>query len=191
MPIRTRSMEHYSIRNHSAALRPLNKSDYPQLHHWHTNLNSLHVWQVSRDILNYIDFEIDFERRLRRNIDTFFIICNPSSNQAIGFTYNYSTNYRDKITYCCIYLAPEHTRSGFGLAAAELLGNYLFQNCGFRKIYAEVFDYNHKVFQLAKWFGFQEEGCLKEFRWYNDKYWDVHLLALTQAQYTKNKKKLT
>ena len=55
---------------------------------------------------------------------------------------------------------------------------FLFRQLPFRKIYFDVFDFNPLVVRIWRKLGLAEEGLLKGERFWDGKYWDVHVFAL-------------
>ncbi len=175
-----------ALQNEHIRLRPLLKSDYETIFEWHSDLRSLHLWWDDREILPYEAFVEDFQRRLRRHIDTLFLIENKETKALIGMVYSYNTSLIDKYTYLCIYLIPEATQQGIGAVAGQMFGNYLYAQYGFRKVYAEVMAFNSPSLKICQRNGFTEEARLKEHRWFNGKYWDQIILSIQLEEAIKN-----
>jgi RimJ/RimL family protein N-acetyltransferase len=168
-------------------LRPVNPDDYKTLFEWHSEANNLHLWWANREILTFDQFVEDFQDRLRSSIHIIMIIeTQDNSPTPVGMTYNYNPNFIDRFTYLCIYLAPQYTGKGLGPEAGTLFVNYLFSYFGFRKIYAEVFEYNRPSVKATLANSFTEEGCLHEHRWFGDRYWDLHILAISREKFENN-----
>ena len=174
-----------TLKSKRISLRPVNPDDNRTLFFWHSNPANLHLWWADRRILSFDDFVEDFRRRQTSQIHTVLMIdaVIDDTKQTIGMVYNYNTNWVDRYTYLCVYLSPEHTAKGFGPEAGYVAAEYFFAYFGFRKLYAEVFGYNEASLKALKRHGFEQEGCLKEHRWFGDRYWDLHLLALTTDEF--------
>lgn len=145
----------------------------------------MHLWWTDRDIMPFEEFVEDLQRRLRRFIQSIFLIETLDAAEPVGLIYTYNANLIDRYAYLCVYLAPEYARRGFGPEASRLFGSYLFQYYGFRKLYAEIIAYNQGSLRLARWNGFVQEGCLKEHHWFGDRYWDVHILSITKEEFLR------
>lgn len=176
-----------SLTSRRLRLRPVNPDDYKMLFQWHSDVHNLHLWWADRTILSFDEFVDDLRRRLRSHIQTMFMVDMLQDGDAIpvGMTYTYNANMVDRFTYLCVYLSPEHTRKGIGPEAGYLVAKYLFSYFGFRKIYAEIFAYNAASLKSSLRNGFREEGCLKSHRWFGDRYWDLHILAITEEDFKK------
>jgi RimJ/RimL family protein N-acetyltransferase len=173
-------------------LRPVQPDDYGIIYEMHTKLDNLHLWWNDRHILDFDSFVDDFRGRLRSYAGTFFLTdkIEDGNKITIGLVYAYKINHIDKHSCICIYLLPEHTAKGFGAEAGVLFCNYLFQTYGFRKIYAEILGYNLQSLKIAQQSGFNEEAILKDYYWYNDRYWDFHIYSITHQEFMPLKKRL-
>ena len=63
--------------------------------------------------------------------------------------------------------------------------DYLFKNYSLRKIYSPTFAYNLDSYKAQLDAGMQEEGRLKEYRYYDGKYHDLIILAITREEFYK------
>lgn len=174
-----------SLQSATIQLRPLNPDDFRLLFQWHSRADELAMWWTDRKMMAFPDFVEDLEHRLRGSIFIFLMIDKPHEGEAetVGFTYAYQVNLIDRYAYVCTYLTREFTRQGIGPIADLLFAEYLFATYGFRKLYAEIYGYNEVSLKTAQQHGFVEEGCLKAYRWFGDRYWDFHILAITRERF--------
>ncbi len=167
-------------------LRPLNPDDYRTLFAWHGDVRNLHLWWADRRILAFDDFVDNLRARLRQRIYTIFLI-EPNAIETgvapMGMVYAYDLDPTDRFAYLCTYLTPDFVGRGIGPAAGRLFGHYLFATLGLRKVYCEVFAYNQPSLIAARHAGFEEEGRLRNHRWFLDRYWDLHILAITRERF--------
>lgn len=170
-------------------LRPMINDDLPIFFNWMSDTRNLHLWWADRDILSYEQFINDFHRRDRGFFGHFFTVQEVASQKenstssVIGLTYTYNVNYIDKHAYLAVYLIPEKTKQNLGFEVGYLITQYLFLMFGFRKLYAEIFEYNEPSLKICKSNGFIQEGVLNQHRWYDSKYWDLYILALTREAF--------
>ena len=169
-------------------LRPITREDYRSIFKFQTDMRQLHLWWADRDILPFEEFVEDLQRRLRRFIQTIFIIESATEKQPVGIIYSYNANLIDRHAYLCVYLSPEYVGKNMGPEASKLFGDYLFQYYGFRKLYAEIISYNQGSLRLARWNGFVQEGCLKDYRWFSNRYWDLHILSISAEEFNQRMK---
>jgi RimJ/RimL family protein N-acetyltransferase len=84
-----------------------------------------------------------------------------------------------------LYTEPSSRKTGAGVEAALLFGDYLFKFFAIRKLYAEVYEFNVDSMDVLLNAGFVQEGMLKEHLWYENRYWNMHQLALYRDDWTK------
>ena len=68
--------------------------------------------------------------------------------------------------------------------------NYIFKYYPIRKIFCSLFDYNNISKKVLKTAGFQLEGCLKQYRYFNREYHDMSIYALFRNEFYNLKQKL-
>jgi ribosomal-protein-alanine N-acetyltransferase len=174
------------LKSNRVVLRPLNSDDYKLLFKWQSNAESIYMWWARR-IMTFDEFIEDFQRRLRGFFHQIFMIdyIDDGKPITVGMTFDYQYNPIDKYAYLCIYFIPEYTAKGLGFEAGYTICEYLFANYGLRKIYTEILDFNAPSLKLNMKNLFKQEGLLKEHQWIGDRYWDLHILALTLDDFKK------
>lgn len=164
------------------SLRPVSMDDYDVLFTWHTDARNIHLWWADRHVLSYEQFVEDFRSQFNGFMQAFFMVDYTDAkgkSQPVGLVYTYNTNWIDRFTYLAVYLSPEFTAQRFGPLAAYLIVKHLFAYYGFRKIYSEIYAYNGPSLKAALEYGFVEEGRLKDYRWFGDRFWDLHILSVS------------
>ncbi|MBM6999054.1 GNAT family N-acetyltransferase [bacterium] len=97
-----------------------------------------------------------------------------------GFVYSYDYRTSDLRCNMCLYLARPYRGTGAaGIVAATFLDE-LFSYYPLRKVYLYVYDYNRASLSSDLQAGFVEEGCLREYRYLDGRWWDCHVLAMTR-----------
>lgn len=129
------------------------------------------------------DFEDWLMDNMSRAYHDFFVVSDKTNNEVLGFAYSY--DYRGYDGHCkvCVVIDEKYRAVGVGAVIGLRLLNELFVNYPLRKIYIDVYDYNKQSLQSNLDAGFVEEGCLKNFRYHNGKYYDMHLLGITRERY--------
>lgn len=170
----------------AVSLRPVSMDDYAVLFSWHTDARNIHLWWADRHVLSYEQFVEDFRSQFNGFMQAFFMIDYTNGKgdpQPAGLVYTYNTNWIDRYTYLSVYLAPDYTRQQIGPFAGYLIIKHLFAYYGFRKIYTEIYAYNGPSLKAVQRNGFLEEGCLKDYRWFGDRFWDLHILAVSLERF--------
>jgi RimJ/RimL family protein N-acetyltransferase len=168
-------------------LRPLSRHDYPTFFQWRADVESLHLWSSERRVPTLEEYANELENLLATTIT--FLILTPRE-EPIGFVQAYHLNHSQGWCRFLIYVAPEHRQSGYVLEAPLLFGDYIFSNFNFRKVYADVFEYNEDVLSMLRRGGFVEEGRLKEHIFFAGQFWDLINLALYRRAWEELRQRL-
>ncbi len=136
-------------------------------------------------INSYDSFVYQFERQIERYTE-FNII--EVGDKFAGFVAAYDYKSIDGHIKAMIYIEPDQRLSFVGMAGVEF-ANILFQYYNIRKIYTEVYGYNQDSIKYHANVGFKEECRLREYKFFDGKYWDVIYFSITRESfYEKNKK---
>lgn len=133
-----------------------------------------------------------FDEVVGRDRNTFceYLITNVSNGEPIGYTAALNADERAGHTTICGILHPS-LRSDFRAAEGfALLLDDLFMRLGFRKVYAEVFSFNHSVVRALLLVGFCEEALLKEHCFAAGQLWDLHVLSLGRSDWLEHSRRL-
>ncbi|MCW6077022.1 UDP-4-amino-4,6-dideoxy-N-acetyl-beta-L-altrosamine N-acetyltransferase [Clostridium sporogenes] len=88
------------------------------------------------------------------------------------------------------YLVQQNDiNSGLGIALEYMLLEHAFENIGAEKVFARTFDFNNKVVNIHKKFGFHTENIFKK-NTDLDKLEDVHFQSIFKYDWNKKKKKI-
>jgi RimJ/RimL family protein N-acetyltransferase len=104
-----------------------------------------------------------------------------SAGRPVGLVFDYDRTLEDGYTKVTALLEENSTGHGGGVIATALLVDWLFETVPLRKVIMEVYGYNRPVLGMLRKIGFTEEGVLKELRFWNGAYWDLHVFTLTRA----------
>ncbi len=119
------------------------------------------------------------DRHLESNFNDFMVF-RTDENEFVGFAYSYEFHGLDGHCQFTVAVKPEHQRSGIGGILAIQFLEYLFQNYNLRKVYIHIYGNNIHSRQCAEMFGFQVEGSLHEYRYYNGKFEDLLIYSVTR-----------
>lgn len=160
------------------ALDSIRDTDYEQIYQWMNNLDELPLWSGRRKLILYDDF---VEHVLQRSRTGFFMVVRePSGPRPIGFLEG-SLREKDGTADFLAYFASEwRNRVHTSMAIVRFL-SHLFESYPIRKIYCQVYAYNEHSRSLIQRIGFEEEGRFKEYVWWQDRYWDLHVLSLRRS----------
>ena len=183
--------ESIALESRRIRLRLFQNQDREIVYAWHSDLNYLYLWTHDRDLLPYERFIRRFERSLKKRFDLFLMVEKRSSGKPLGFIYNYASDSVDRNCYICVYMDLNGAVQGAGVDAVILFLKYLFNYYGYRKVYAEVYAFNQRVVKMAEKAGFVLEGCLQGHRWWNGRFWDQHIYAMTAKVFRSHVQRFT
>lgn len=128
------------------------------------------------------DFKDWFHFQLMNHYHEFRMI--EMDEKAIGFCYSY--DYRtDGTVKTVVCILPEYREKGIGAMGELLFIDELLKTYPIRKVYNHIFSYNKQSLQSNLDGGFQIEGQLKEYRYYNGEYSDLYILSIERNQFYK------
>lgn len=81
------------------------------------------------------------------------------------------------------WIAPGARGNGYATAAARLAVRYAFDERGFHRVQARVFDWNEASARVLEKLGFREEGRLREHYYVDGEHVDARLFGLLAAEW--------
>lgn len=148
----------------------------------YANPETLYLWSADAQPMDFDDFKTRLARRIAHRWDHYSIFQHRRTALPVGFAYCYNNSDINNTASVCICLDSPFIGSPICLEAAYLYFNLLFDKIKYRKIYAEVFEYNDRCLQLIRKLGFQQEGCLSEHQYRQGKYWNQYILSFNESQ---------
>lgn len=127
-----------------------------------------------------VEFERWFLNQLNGHFHDFYVIEDTKTRSLVGFVYSYDFRASDGHCMICVYVKPQYRNIGIGALCGLRFLHELFRDYSMRKIYLSIYDYNRQSLLSNLHAGFVEEGCYKAYRFYDGKYWDMHVLAITR-----------
>ena len=112
------------------------------------------------------------------------------SNKLLGYVHSYDFSQEDATAHITVYIR-EGCRGIAGAFAGLWYADYLFSSYHIRRIYADVYDYNLTSLQNCRSAGFEEEGVLKDYRYFNGTFHDLHCLVMTRESFYQRYGKMT
>ena len=83
-------------------------------------------------------------------------------------------------------LNPNYWRQGIMSACLAKVFEYTFDVMKANRIDAFTTTYNEKSINLLQKMGFEQDGVLKEYRWFKNEYIDVLIFGFTRSKYKKD-----
>ena len=107
------------------------------------------------------------------------------SRRRLGVASVTSADMRNGTAYLSVVSDIGVIGSGLMIEVAGLAIEYVFSTWPFRKLYAEVPEYNLRTFGSVTKRFFRREGLLTEHVFLDGRYWDVHVLATDRATWQR------
>lgn len=159
------------------------QKDLGEMYQIMTNPEEQMAFQAKLAFNSNVEYEQWLLDQMRFHYHDFYVLEEPETGKFAGFLYSYDFRQGDGHCMICVYVKPEYRRFGAGAAAGLRFMDELFREYPLRKIYVTIYDYNNQSLKSNLHAGFQEEGCYREYRYYDGKYWDMHLLAMTREAF--------
>jgi diamine N-acetyltransferase len=158
------------------ALRPVQEEDLSFLFRLWADPCRCHLWLRGRPVYDEAGFHQAWHNWTSGTLAAKFLV--EAAGRPVGLVFDYDRTLEDGWTRAMTLLQEESVGRGGGVIATALLMDWLFQSLPLRKVYHEVYGYNAGVVRMWRKLGLSEEGVLKEDRYWNGAYWDLHLFAL-------------
>lgn len=114
-----------------------------------------------------------------------FVGIGNRSRRRLGVVSVTSADMRNGTAYLSVVSDPAVVGTGLMLETTGLAIEYVFETWPFRKLYAEVPEFNLRTFGSSTRRYFREEGRLTDHVFLDGRYWDVHVLATDRATWQR------
>lgn len=159
------------------------------LYSWAADLRDLYLWSHDRRVPACHEFVARLEKNLQQTQS--YIIGERRTERPIGFCQAYDMNLAEGWCSFLLYVVERYRARPHPAEAGLILLDILFKYFPVRKVYADVFEYNHHSYDiLVNHGGFREEARLPNHIWYEDRYWAVIKLALYREDYYEGRKRM-
>lgn len=156
-------------------LEPPRDADLEVLYGWSVNIEEIQLWSLQRSLMLFDDFAEHIRRQVRFGL--FFVIRDTSAGHAIGFIEG-AIQDRDSSAEFLVYLGASHRGSAKGLIGIGRFLRHVFRSYPVERLYCSVYGFNRQSLRFVKHGGFVEEGRFREYVWWRDRFWDMHVFAL-------------
>jgi RimJ/RimL family protein N-acetyltransferase len=161
------------------SLRQVVEDDLPFLFRLFADPGRCHLWMQGRRVYDESEFHQAWSGWSTDMMRAKFLV--ESAGRPVGLVFDYDRTLEDGHTKVTALLEENSTGHGGGVIATALLIGWLFETVPLRKVVMEVYGYNRPVLGMLRKIGFAEEGVLKELRFWDGVYWDLHVFTLARA----------
>lgn len=169
-------------------LRQVTENDLEFLFELFVDPSRSHLWMCGRTVHDERSFREAWIGWSTGLMGAKFLV--EAGGRPIGLVFDYERAVTDGFTKVTALLREESVGLGGGVIATGLLIDWLFQQLPLRKIYMEVYGYNRPVLRFLRRLGLVEEGALRGARFWNDQYWDVHILAIERPAWPEIRRRI-
>lgn len=159
-----------------ARLRPLAQNDYAYFYDLSLSAQNNARWRYRGSTPSPEQFVSD----LWSGVQAQFVIETPESRKRAGLVVAYNADQANGTVYLATLIDNEYHRKVWPMEGILLFVDYLLQNWNFRKIYAETPEFSASQFSSGVGTFFEEEGRLRQHQYFQGKYWDFIIYALTR-----------
>jgi RimJ/RimL family protein N-acetyltransferase len=177
-----------SIEGRWVRMRPVSRADYGTLFQWRSDVEMVHLWNLTRRTSVFEQFIAEFEQTIKDSL--FMVVIDRESERLIGYGQSYNASPWDRWLYLAAYVVEHYRNMPHFPEAAILSLDVLFRWYPLEKIYLEVYDFASWA-QLLPQVGFVEEGYTPNHFWHDGRYWGLTRYALYRDRWSKSSEFLT
>jgi RimJ/RimL family protein N-acetyltransferase len=176
-------------------LRAPEREDLKAFHRWQ---NDEEVMMLARSQPDHVKSMASLEAEMEKDLKgedaevRRYMIEEKSSGKAIGWCsirfHTWARKYHNADLGLCIGEKAEWGK-GYGTEVTQLLLREAFEQLNLHKVEWWTFPENKASIALAKKFGFNEEGRLKDHHFFNNQFHDSLIFGLVKSQYDNTPKR--
>jgi RimJ/RimL family protein N-acetyltransferase len=155
-------------------LVPITPGDYEYLYRISVLGENLFTWRL-RGVLPSPE---NFIQQLWLGVFTQLKIVSVSTGEPAGLVLAYNADFRNQLVHFAMLTDPRAQGSGWSFEASTIFITYLFEAFPFRKIYLESYEFNYQRFSSGAGTVFNVEGCLRDYEFYQGRFWHKYILAI-------------
>jgi len=152
-------------------------SDLRTLLAWRNDLGTLYLWERRCYPVSPEEFEEELKSDFSRGARLVQMLAETHAGEAFGTVYCYDADFTNQHALVTVFIDSAHQGTGVGVDVLALFLNYLFTYYPFQKLYMHVYEYNSPSLSLCKSAGLLEEGVLRQHRYYDGCWWNLHIFA--------------
>lgn len=160
-------------------LRPIIPNDYEYLYQLSVSPATNYRWRFR----GTTPAPEKFAQDLWAGVVAQFMMVGTATGRPIGQVVAYNAQPENGLAYIGVLCDDDALGSGVALEGLGLFITYLFQHWPFRKLYAELPEFSFASVASGLEKVFVEEGLLKDYVFYAERYWDVHIIALSRTSW--------
>ena len=166
----------------SIGIRAIEKNDLSIIQQWRNNENLRKYFREYRDF-SHTQLSDWYEKMVFNKDFEMFVIEDLEDNQIVGVT---GLTYIDWVNRHCdlhFYIGKnsEWIDNKYSPIAIKIIVEYGFNNLNMNKLWAEVYEIDHKKIEFFSSLGFEVDATLRDHYYYKGKYYNSHILSLLKS----------
>ena len=162
-----------NIEGGDVALGPLRRDLIPSYQRWNNDFATTRTLARSQPT-TFEQEATSYEHLMKSDQGTFFTIYERATWRAIGLTYLWQIDHRNRTAEFGIVIGEADCRGkGYGTATARLMLDYAFSDLGLHSVFLTVYEYNVAGRRAYEKAGFREFGRRHQCHQMGGRLWDV------------------
>jgi RimJ/RimL family protein N-acetyltransferase len=171
-------------------LRAIEREDLPRFVAWLNDPEVRHNMLLYQP-LSLAQEEVWFKGILERHPDEQPLVIEISADgvwQAVGNVSFFNLNTHDSSAEIGIFIGEKkYWDQGYGTESMRLMLKHGFEDLNLNRIYLRVFETNPRGMRAYDKAGFVHEGRMRQDRFLDGKYIDVHLMSVVRSEWQEEK----
>ena len=164
-------------------IRPPRPEDYPTLAKWFNDPTMSARWRTSGTA---VAVENVSQLVWSGSLAVFLIWSNEMDGQPpIGLVQVFDADHRNRTAFMAVLVDPARQRLGWPIEGIGLAIDYVFRHWDLRILLVEATEFNVPQYGSAFESLFETQGRLRSMHFYDGRYWDVLIAALSRERWTE------
>ena len=116
--------------------------------------------------------------------EEYTVIIENHEGEAVGNINTHSCNKTNGVFKYGISILHQYRGRGYVSEAIKILLKYYFNELDYKKVEAEIYEFNNSSLVLHEKLGFVQEGILRLNHFANGRRWDTHCFGMLREEYT-------
>jgi RimJ/RimL family protein N-acetyltransferase len=169
-------------------LKPFDETDYQTFIDWQQGATEKDLFSfMGRTFtlpitLDQLTRYVDEARQKALPVELYTII-ETKTGEKIGHIQVADIDYLNQSAFLNrIFIRKKSRGKGYGLKLMNEMKRYVFQELGFHRLSLYVLSNNRGAYRLYEKAGFTEEGIMRESRYFDGEYLDLHLMSMLKGE---------
>jgi len=169
----------HSLKGENIYFKSLSTSDAQEIHNYASDrdVSRFIGWQLMNKLNETYEYIEEMMRREVAGTHLYSSIVHKSTHAIIGTAMVFNFNHDAKHAEIGYVFHKDYWGKGYGSEAVRLMNNFAFEYLKLHKLHARVVNANIGSIRVLERNGFVLEGCLKDYHYVEDAYYDSLLFG--------------